>query len=84
VTTASLPGSSRPLFFAGARLLDVFPILPLIAKVALGVGAITYAGTLQIGVTADRDAYPDLEVFAAAVRAELEALRAVLPTAAAA
>jgi len=84
VTTASLPGSSRPLFFAGARLLEVFPILPLIAKVALGVGAVTYAGTLRIGVTADRDAYPDLEVFAAAVRAELEALRAVLPTAAAA
>jgi WS/DGAT/MGAT family acyltransferase len=84
VTTASLPGSSRPLFFAGARLLEVFPILPLIGPVALGVGAVTYAGTLRIGVTADREAYPDLEVFAAAVRTELDRLGRASPMAAAA
>jgi WS/DGAT C-terminal domain len=63
-----------PLYLAGARLLEVFPMLPLIANEALGVGALSYAGTFNVGVVADRDAYPDLDVFAAGAGAELHAL----------
>jgi WS/DGAT/MGAT family acyltransferase len=73
VTTASIPGPKRPLYLAGARVRDVFPILPLVANEPLGVGAISYAGTLTIGITADRDAFPDLDVFTDAVRHELAA-----------
>ncbi|HET8662637.1 MAG TPA: wax ester/triacylglycerol synthase family O-acyltransferase [Micromonosporaceae bacterium] len=76
VTTANLPGPQQPVYLAGARLLEVFPVLPLIAKVSLGVGALSYAGQLNITAIADRDASPDLEVFAAGVRAELRALTA--------
>lgn len=76
VTTASLPGPRRPLFLAGARVREVFPILPLIGNVPLGVGAISYAGRFQVGVTADRLAHPDLEVLVAGMRAELDALAA--------
>jgi len=57
-------------------MLEVFPVLPLIGSVSLGVGALSYAGTFTIGITADRAAYPDLEVFAASVRGELDALAA--------
>jgi hypothetical protein len=49
-------------------------MLPLIANEPLGVGALSYAGTFNVGVVADRDAYPDLDVFAAGARAELHAL----------
>jgi hypothetical protein len=35
VTTADLVGPQVPLYFAGARLLETFPVLPLIAKVSL-------------------------------------------------
>jgi hypothetical protein len=63
-----------PLYLAGARLLEVFPMLPLIANEPLGVGALSYAGTFNVGVVADRDAYPDLNVFAAGARKELHAL----------
>jgi hypothetical protein len=52
----------------------VFPVLPLIANEPLGVGALSYAGTFTIGVVADRDAFPDLEVFVAGAREELRAL----------
>jgi diacylglycerol O-acyltransferase len=38
--SADLPGPERPLYFAGARLLEVFPLLNLIGNVALGVGAL--------------------------------------------
>jgi diacylglycerol O-acyltransferase len=74
VTSASIPGPEMPLYLAGARVLEVFPVLPLIANEPLGVGALSYAGTFNIGITADRDAYPDIDVFAAAVRGELHAL----------
>jgi diacylglycerol O-acyltransferase len=74
VTTADLPGPAFSLYFAGARLLEVFPVLPLIAKVSLGVGAMSYAGQFNITAVADKEAYPDLDVFTAGVRAELQAL----------
>jgi hypothetical protein len=32
VTSASIPGPQEPLYLAGARLLEVFPVLPLIAN----------------------------------------------------
>jgi WS/DGAT/MGAT family acyltransferase len=74
VTTASIPGPTVPLYLAGARVLEVFPVLPLIANEPLGVGALSYAGALNIGVVADRDAYPDLDVFLAGAHEELDAL----------
>jgi diacylglycerol O-acyltransferase len=76
VTTASIPGPRRPLSLAGARMLEVFPVLALIGNVPLGVGALSYAGGLSIGIAADLDAFPDLDVFAMALRDELRALGA--------
>jgi diacylglycerol O-acyltransferase / wax synthase len=74
VTTADLPGPQLPLYLAGAELLEVFPVLPLIGSVSLGVGAISYSGQFNITAVGDRDAYPDLDVFAAGVRDEIHAL----------
>lgn len=71
VTTASIPGPPRPLYLAGARLLEVVPILPLVANEPLGIGALSYAGALAIGITADRDAFPDLDVLTEAMRDDL-------------
>jgi diacylglycerol O-acyltransferase len=74
VCSASIPGPEVPLYLAGAQVLEVFPILPLIANEPLGVGALSYAGRFTIGVVADRDAYPDLDAFAAGLREELHPL----------
>jgi diacylglycerol O-acyltransferase len=76
VTSTDVPGPQTPLYLAGARLLEVFPVLPLIAKVSLGVGALSYAGQFNIMVVADQDACPDLEVFTASAQNELQALAA--------
>ncbi|MFI5168450.1 MAG: wax ester/triacylglycerol synthase family O-acyltransferase [Thermoanaerobaculales bacterium] len=81
VTTADLPGPEFPLYLAGARLLEVFPVLPLIGNVSLGVGAMSYAGQFNITTVADQDAYPDLDVFAAGVRDELHALETTIRSA---
>jgi diacylglycerol O-acyltransferase / wax synthase len=74
VTSASIPGPTVPLFLAGARVLEVFPVLPLIGNEPLGIGALSYAGTFSIGIVADREAFPDIGVFAAGVRDELHVL----------
>jgi hypothetical protein len=74
VTTADLPGPALPLYLAGAPVKELVPVIPLIGKVSLGVGAISYAGQLTIGVVADRDAHPDLEVLVSAMHEELRAL----------
>jgi diacylglycerol O-acyltransferase / wax synthase len=76
VTTADVPGPQTPLYLAGARLLEVFPMLPLISKVSLGIGALSYAGQFNIMAIADQDACPDLDVFAACAQDELAALAA--------
>jgi hypothetical protein len=71
-----LVGPQVPLYFAGARLLETFPVLPLIAKVSLAVGALSYAGEFNIMAVADRDICPDLDTFVTSARNELEALSA--------
>jgi diacylglycerol O-acyltransferase / wax synthase len=76
VTSADIPATEVPLYFARARMLEVFPMVQLIGKVSLAVGAISYAGQFNIMVVADRDAYPDLDVFVAGAQDELRALAA--------
>lgn len=71
---ANVPGPPIPLFFAGAPLLEIFPIVPLTANISIGVGALSYAGQFNLTVVADRDLCPDLGVFVAGVQRSLEAL----------
>jgi diacylglycerol O-acyltransferase / wax synthase len=78
VTTADLPGPRSPVYFAGARVLEAFPVLPLIAKVPIGVGALSYTGQLNIMAVADKGACPDLDVFAEGVRTELRLLESAV------
>jgi WS/DGAT/MGAT family acyltransferase len=79
VTSANVPGPAQPSYLAGARMLEVFPLVPLMSNVSLGVGAVSYAGQFNIAAIADRDAYPDLHSFAASVQDELEQLTVTVP-----
>jgi diacylglycerol O-acyltransferase len=74
LASADVPGPQQPLYLAGARLLEVFPMLPLMAKTTLGVGALSYAGQFNIMAIADHDACPDLDAFTTAAQHELQAL----------
>jgi WS/DGAT/MGAT family acyltransferase len=74
VVSADLPGPQTPLYFAGARLIEVFPLLNLVGNESLGVGALSYAGQFNIMAVGDADAYPDIDVFAAIARDDLRVL----------
>jgi WS/DGAT/MGAT family acyltransferase len=79
---ANVPGPPLPLYFAGAPVLEVFPIVPLTANISIGVGALSYAGQFNLAVIGDRDLCPDLDVFVDGVRRSLGALeRRVVPAA---
>ena len=71
---ANVPGPPIPLYFAGASLLEIFPIVPITANISIGVGALSYAGQFNVTVVADRDLCPDLEVFVAGLQRSLEGL----------
>jgi diacylglycerol O-acyltransferase / wax synthase len=71
---ANVPGPPIPLYFAGERLLEFFPIVPITANVSIGVGTLSYAGQFNLTAVADRDLCPDLGVFVAGVQHSLEAL----------
>lgn len=76
VTTADLPGPPVPMYFAGTRVLEVFPLTQLIGNVSIGVAAVSYAGQFNLMVVADGDAYPDIDVFIKSSAAQLDALAA--------
>jgi WS/DGAT/MGAT family acyltransferase len=71
---ANVPGPPVPLYLAGAPLVEVFPVVPIMGNVSLGIGALSYAGQFNITVVADRDGCPDAAVFTDGLRASLDAL----------
>ena len=74
VVSADLPGPRAPLYFAGAQLIEVFPLLNLLGTESFGVGALSYAGQFNVMAVGDAATYPDIDVFAASARDELRAL----------
>ena len=60
----NVPGPPMPLHFAGAPVLEVFPVVPLIGNMSIGVGALSYETQFNLTVVADRDLCPDVKAFA--------------------
>ncbi len=60
----NVPGPPVPLYLAGARLLELFPMVPIEGNLTLTLGVFSYAGQLNLTAVAERDACPDIEVFA--------------------
>lgn len=71
----NVPGPQFPLYTVGARLLGMYPIVPLIPGCGLGIALFSYEGKLCWGFNADYHLIPNLEDFTEDVRAAFEALR---------
>jgi WS/DGAT/MGAT family acyltransferase len=75
----NVPGPPVPLYLAGAPLLELFPVVPILGNLTLGVGVLSYAGQLNLTAVADRDTCPDVDVFAQGVQRAVDDLaRSVL------
>ncbi len=56
------------------RLLELFPVVPVVGNLTLVVAVLSYAGQLNLTAVADADGCPDLEAFAGGVRSALDNL----------
>jgi diacylglycerol O-acyltransferase / wax synthase len=72
VTNAA--GPPMPLYLAGARLLELFPSMPVMGNLTLVVGVLSYDGQLNLTAVGDREGCPDVAVFAQGVRSALDDL----------
>ena len=77
---SNLPGPPVPLSVAGARVAEIFQIGIVQGNVTISVGALSYAGQLNLDIVGDPEAVPDLAVFAGGVTSTLSEL-GVLATA---
>lgn len=76
LVVTNVPGPQFPLYFQGAELQAVYPIVPLATGLALGIALVSYNGKLFYGLTGDWDIMSDLSVFADHIRqATAELLR---------
>jgi WS/DGAT/MGAT family acyltransferase len=71
----NVPGPQFPLFFAGARLLGMYPLVPLMQGGGLGLAIFSYEGKLCWGFNGDSELVPDLGAFVADLGAAFEDLR---------
>jgi diacylglycerol O-acyltransferase / wax synthase len=74
LSVTNVPGPPVPLYLAGARLLELFPVAPVQGNVTLTVAVLSYAGQLNLTAIADRATCPDVEVFTQGVRGALDDL----------
>lgn len=81
---SNVPGPPVPMYLAGARVLEAFPLMPTMGNLTLVVAALSYAGQLNLTAVADQDGCPDVEVFAEGVRVALDELARSLTVAEAA
>ncbi|MEO8889878.1 MAG: wax ester/triacylglycerol synthase family O-acyltransferase [Jatrophihabitantaceae bacterium] len=71
---SNAPGPQFPMYAAGARMTEMFPFLPLGRGQALSVAVTSYDGRVFYGINADRDATPDVALFAALITDSLAEL----------
>ncbi|SDS26685.1 acyltransferase, WS/DGAT/MGAT [Nocardioides scoriae] len=74
LVVTNVPGPQFPMFLAGAEMVETYPVPPLLPGFSLAVGVTSYDGAVYYGISADRDALPDIEVLGQCVREALDEL----------
>lgn len=75
MVVTNVPGPRFPVYMLGAKMREIYPLVPLFTNQALGIALFSYDGGLYWGFNADWDAVPDLHELVEGVQQEFEALR---------
>lgn len=70
----NVPGPQFPMYCAGAQMVETYPVPPLLPGFSLSVGVTSYDGGVYYGISADRDALPDIELLGQCVGEALDEL----------
>ena len=76
LVVTNVPGPQVPLYAAGARMVEMFPVVPLVQGQGLAVGVTSYDGGLFYGLNGDRDAMPDVDLLGGMIGEALDELLA--------
>ncbi len=71
VVVTNVPGPQFPLYASGARMLEMFPVVPLASGQAVSIGLTSYDGGVYFGLNADRAAMYDVEVLGSLIEESL-------------
>jgi diacylglycerol O-acyltransferase len=74
LNVTNVPGPQSPLYAAGARMVETYPVHPLLPGHALAFGVTSYDGSVFYGITADRDLVPDADVLGQCLTEALDEL----------
>lgn len=74
LVVTNVPGPQSPLYAAGARMLETYPVPPLLEGHPLAIGVTSYDGHVYYGLTADRDMLPDADLLGQCVGEALDEL----------
>jgi diacylglycerol O-acyltransferase len=78
LVVSNIPGPRIPMYMAGCRLHDAYPVVPLSARHALSVGMTTIGDHACFGLFADPETLPDSDALADDLYAALDELRATI------
>jgi diacylglycerol O-acyltransferase / wax synthase len=71
---SNVPGPEFPLYLAGARMVAMYPVGPIIEGAGLNITVFSYLDAMYVGVQACWDLVPDIEVIARGMERALEEL----------
>jgi WS/DGAT/MGAT family acyltransferase len=69
------PGPQVPLYAGQARMIEMFPVIPLVRNQALSIGVTSYHGGVYFGLNGDRKALSDVDILAGMIEESLEELK---------
>jgi diacylglycerol O-acyltransferase len=71
LVVTNVPGPQVPLYAAGSRMLEVFPVVPLVRGQGLSIGMTSYDGRVFFGLNGDRDSVGDVGLLADLIEQEV-------------
>jgi len=72
----NVPGPQFPLYMQGARLEAIYPQVPLLENLGLGIALMSYNGRICWGFNANPDVVPDLAAFVTLVQRSFDRVAA--------
>jgi WS/DGAT/MGAT family acyltransferase len=75
LTVTNVPGPPHEIYLLGARLLELHPMVLIANTMTVNIAVQSLAGRLSIGLCADRDRLPDLDVLKGGIEQALADMR---------
>jgi WS/DGAT/MGAT family acyltransferase len=75
----NVPGPSRPLYLAGAKVTGVLAWVPTGGNIGIGMSIISYAGAVTVALQTASNVLPDPEPIVSAFEREMQSLKRLHP-----